>query len=85
MTIDSLINALNQYRGYQGGVVLVSHDARFIDRVCNELWICNNLQLTKFSHASNETVLGMAESDGGKTEGTSGIMEYKRRILREFN
>ena len=26
----------------QGGVILVSHDARLIRMVCKELWVCRN-------------------------------------------
>jgi ATP-binding cassette subfamily F protein 2 len=37
-TIDSLANAINEF---QGGVVLVSHDMRLIDRVATEIWLCN--------------------------------------------
>ncbi|KAJ1943321.1 ATP-binding cassette, regulator of translational elongation, partial [Linderina macrospora] len=34
-SIDALTNALKQFKG---GVVLVSHDERFIDSVCTEMW-----------------------------------------------
>jgi len=37
-TIDSLANAINDF---EGGVVLVSHDMRLIDRVATEIWLCN--------------------------------------------
>ncbi|XP_044146615.1 ATP-binding cassette sub-family F member 3 [Bufo gargarizans] len=38
-TIESLGRALNKFRG---GVILVSHDERFIRLVCQELWVCEN-------------------------------------------
>ena len=28
--------------GFQGGIVLVSHDERLIRMVCTELWVCGN-------------------------------------------
>ncbi|KAJ1970063.1 ATP-binding cassette, regulator of translational elongation [Dispira parvispora] len=44
-SIDALTNAL---REFGGGVVLVSHDERFIDAVANELWVCQDGTLSKF-------------------------------------
>ncbi|KAJ1928609.1 ATP-binding cassette, regulator of translational elongation [Tieghemiomyces parasiticus] len=44
-SIDALTQAL---RNFDGGVVLVSHDERFIDGVAEELWVCNEGSLTKF-------------------------------------
>ncbi|XP_054839622.1 ATP-binding cassette sub-family F member 3 isoform X1 [Eublepharis macularius] len=38
-TIESLAKALNKFRG---GLILVSHDERFIRLVCQELWVCGN-------------------------------------------
>lgn len=38
-TIEALGHALNRF---QGGVVLVSHDERLIQMVCQELWVCSN-------------------------------------------
>lgn len=38
-TIEALAKAVNKYTG---GVILVSHDERFIRRVCRELWVCGN-------------------------------------------
>ncbi|ORY04634.1 P-loop containing nucleoside triphosphate hydrolase protein [Basidiobolus meristosporus CBS 931.73] len=45
-SIDALTNALKQFTG---GVAVVSHDERFIDSVCNEIWVCDNAKLTKFT------------------------------------
>lgn len=38
-TIEALGHALNRF---QGGLVLVSHDERLIQLVCQELWVCGN-------------------------------------------
>lgn len=38
-TIEALGHALGRF---QGGVVLVSHDERLIQMVCEELWVCGN-------------------------------------------
>jgi ATP-binding cassette subfamily F protein 2 len=41
--IDSLARAIN---GYNGGVVLVSHDFRLIDQVAKQIWVCDNKTIT---------------------------------------
>ena len=38
-TISALIEALT---AFEGGVVIVSHDAHLISAVCNELWVCQD-------------------------------------------
>ncbi|KAJ2612067.1 ATP-binding cassette, regulator of translational elongation [Coemansia sp. RSA 1365] len=45
-SIDALTNALKQFNG---GVVVVSHDERFIDSVCTEMWVCADGKVTKFA------------------------------------
>ncbi|KAG2176464.1 hypothetical protein INT43_005704 [Umbelopsis isabellina] len=45
-SIDALQDALAVFKG---GVVIVSHDERFINTVCNEIWICEGKKLHKFS------------------------------------
>merc|ERR1711874_336295 len=44
-TIDALAEAIN---GYEGGVVLVSHDFRLIDQVAQTIWICEHQTVTKW-------------------------------------
>ncbi|XP_028925834.1 ATP-binding cassette sub-family F member 3 isoform X1 [Ornithorhynchus anatinus] len=43
-TIEALGRALNKF---QGGVILVSHDERFIRLVCQELWVCEGGGVTR--------------------------------------
>ncbi|ORZ18051.1 P-loop containing nucleoside triphosphate hydrolase protein [Absidia repens] len=45
-SMDALQDALAQFKG---GVIIVSHDERFINTVCNEIWICDKGILNKFS------------------------------------
>ncbi|KAJ2546578.1 ATP-binding cassette, regulator of translational elongation [Coemansia sp. RSA 1933] len=45
-SIDALTAALKQF---SGGVVLVSHDERFIDSVCTEMWVCADKKVTRFA------------------------------------
>jgi len=44
-TIDALADAIN---GFEGGVLLVSHDFRLIDQVAEEIWICEKQTVTKW-------------------------------------
>ncbi|ORZ31800.1 P-loop containing nucleoside triphosphate hydrolase protein [Catenaria anguillulae PL171] len=46
MSVDSLAEAL---RNFGGGVLIVSHDQRFIDMCCNEIWVCDQGKLVKFA------------------------------------
>ena len=43
--IDSLALAI---KNYSGGLVLVSHDFRLIDKVCKEIWVCEDKGVRKF-------------------------------------
>jgi len=45
-TIDSLAEALNLF---EGGVVLVSHDFRLISQVAEEIWMCENRKVKKWT------------------------------------
>lgn len=45
-TIDALIMALNNF---EGGVLLVSHDAHLISTVCEEIWICDHKSIKIFN------------------------------------
>jgi len=46
-TIDSLADAI---RNFEGGLILVSHDFRLINQVAEEIWVCENKTVTKWSH-----------------------------------
>ena len=80
MTIDSLIKALNPETGYKGGVLLVSHDTRFIDKVCRELWVLEDGKLNKHQFSDQSLVLGAQDT----LEGSSGIHEFKKQMLEKF-
>ncbi|PAV21751.1 P-loop containing nucleoside triphosphate hydrolase [Pyrrhoderma noxium] len=43
--LDALMSALSKWNG---GVILISHDERFITTVAQELWICGDGTVTKF-------------------------------------
>merc|ERR1739844_771051 len=44
-TIDALADAIN---GFDGGVILVSHDFRLIDQVADTIWICEKQTVNKW-------------------------------------
>lgn len=50
-SIDALIQAL---KVYQGGVVVVSHDKKFIDALCTEIWLCKDSHLNRFEGSIHE-------------------------------
>ncbi|XP_053314984.1 ATP-binding cassette sub-family F member 3 [Spea bombifrons] len=50
-TIEALGRALNKFRG---GLILVSHDERFIRIVCKELWVCENGGVTRIDGGFDE-------------------------------
>eukprot|EP00873_Tetraselmis_striata_P001533 jgi/Tetstr1/421797/TSEL_012700.t1 len=43
--IDALAQAI---KGFNGGLVLVSHDFRLIDQVANEIWVCDKKTVQKW-------------------------------------
>lgn len=53
-TIDALADAVTEF---EGGVVLVSHDFRLIDRVVEDIWICDHGKVEKW----NGTILDYKE------------------------
>ncbi|XP_043926120.1 ATP-binding cassette sub-family F member 3 [Protopterus annectens] len=50
-TIEALGKALNTFKG---GVILVSHDERFIRIVCRELWVCENQTVRRLDGGFDE-------------------------------
>ncbi|KAL5534704.1 hypothetical protein ACEPAG_1168 [Sanghuangporus baumii] len=44
--LDALMAALNKWNG---GVIIISHDERFITSVAKELWVCGGGTVTKFN------------------------------------
>jgi len=53
-SIDALAQAI---KGYNGGMVLVSHDFRLIGQVADEIWICEKQQVTKWNKGGIEGIL----------------------------
>ena len=49
--VDGLAKAIN---GFGGGVVLVSHDFRLIDQVCNEIWVCESKGVRRYDGSIHE-------------------------------
>jgi ATP-binding cassette, subfamily F, member 3 len=61
-SIDAIIAALNEF---SGGVLLITHDARLISAVCDEIWICDGGAVKKyrgdFRDYRNEMVRALEE------------------------
>ncbi|KAJ3331811.1 ATP-binding cassette sub- F member 3 [Blyttiomyces sp. JEL0837] len=65
-SIDALAQALKEFKG---GVAIVSHDQRFLDTVCNEVWICQGGKLTSF--------------EGRVGDGDGVVQQYKKSLLKD--
>jgi len=50
-TIDSLAEAIN---GFEGGLILISHDFRLISQVAKEIWVCDQKKITKWPGDIND-------------------------------
>ena len=44
-SIEALADGLSVYNG---GIIIISHDTRLLDKICNKIWICNNGSLTVY-------------------------------------
>ncbi|RKO92418.1 P-loop containing nucleoside triphosphate hydrolase protein [Blyttiomyces helicus] len=65
-SIDALAAAC---RAFTGGIAIVSHDERFLDAVCNEVWVCDNQTLTRF--------------EGKVGDGDGVVRQYKKSLKIE--
>jgi len=45
-SIDALARCLNKF---QGGVLMISHDMRLISQCAQEIYICDNKSITKYT------------------------------------
>lgn len=50
-SIDALADAI---KAFNGGVVLVSHDFRLIDKMADEIWKCENGKIEKWQGTIQE-------------------------------
>ena len=49
LDIDAVSGLAKAIKEFEGGVVLVSHDFRLIDQVAEEIWVCENKGVTKYT------------------------------------
>ncbi|KAJ3348872.1 ATP-binding cassette sub- F member 3 [Entophlyctis luteolus] len=66
-SIDALAQALREFKG---GVAVISHDERFLDAVCTEVWVCNGGKLRSFQGAT------------GNGDGV--VRQYKKSLLKDI-
>ena len=82
-SIDALAAGL---RAFEGAVILVSHNASFMQTVCNELWVVEGGTVTP--HKQPRTALaGESDSDDDEAaeEGFALFFEdYKRSIAQKL-
>ncbi|KOS15050.1 positive effector protein gcn20 [Malassezia pachydermatis] len=63
--LDALIDAINRWNG---GVIVVSHDERFINSCLKEMWVCDNGTVYKFQGNVSEYKRVIVESNRRKLE-----------------
>jgi ATPase subunit of ABC transporter with duplicated ATPase domains len=67
-------------------VICVSHDERFIDAVCREVWVCQGGNVNKFIPTQTPGGLGGVDEDGmEEIGGISGIAEYKKNLVKDLD
>merc|ERR1711885_49639 len=49
LDVDAVDGLAKAIREFDGGVVLVSHDFRLIDQVANEIWVCEDKGIRKYT------------------------------------
>jgi len=54
LDIDAIDGLADAIKGYSGGLVLVSHDFRLIEKVAKEIWVCDNQTVTKWRSTIRE-------------------------------
>lgn len=50
-TIDALIESL---QNFSGGVLVISHDQHFINKVCNEVWVIKEQKVNRYAGSFND-------------------------------
>lgn len=63
--LDALMEAINRWNG---GVIVVSHDERFINSCLNEMWVCDGGSVYKFQGNVSEYKRVIVESNKRKLE-----------------
>ena len=80
-TVDALIEALDKY---DGGVLIVSHDARLINQVGCTLWVCRNRSCFEFQgdfDGYRDVVLGEIAEREAEAEAIAHMDRDKKRQL----
>jgi ATP-binding cassette subfamily F protein 2 len=54
LDVDAVDGLANAIKNFEGGVVLVSHDFRLIDKVANEIWVCEGKTVNRFDGTIHE-------------------------------
>ena len=63
--LDALVDAINRWNG---GVIVISHDERFINSCLKEMWVCENGTVYKFDGSVSEYKRVIVESNKRKLE-----------------
>jgi len=65
-TIDALVRAL---QSFPGGVVIVSHDRRFVHQVAaDQIWVCQDSKLARFDGTIDQYALQLVREAEAKAK-----------------
>jgi len=82
---DSLGAMADAIRGYDGGVVIISHNAQFVDQVCPEVWHLENHTLNlKGSYdwlesANKEAAKAKPKEDDEYVDGLGNVVKLEKK------
>ena len=63
--VDALVEAVQDFKG---GLMVVSHDAYFVQKTCSELWVIEEGQATRFRGSFDEYKKFTAEATHKRVE-----------------
>jgi len=64
LDVDAVDGLAAAIKAFDGGVVLVSHDFRLIDQVADEIWVCENKNVSKWPGTIHEYKAMLAKKMG---------------------
>ncbi|VUZ50508.1 unnamed protein product [Hymenolepis diminuta] len=80
LDIETIAALGESLKSFNGGVVLVSHDERFISSVCTECWVC-----TRYSNDDKNVVSPVGTRASRVFALSDGLDEYKKAVKSQLD